>query len=323
FDTLQQGISFYENYARVSGFETRLYSTKKRKSDGKISLKYCVCNKEGFRETPRLQSNCKKKRPITRMGCNARITLKLINDQDNYIIFSFHEGHTHPLTTPNSAHHSKQSRNLTLAHKKYIMDNSRANIGATKSYRLMKEHVGGYHNMAASNELLAACFNCGLQSMIPDENIQIVTLIDHKRNSKMHTVRHHLENNSAECSCKMYEREGIPCRHILWVMKEKGLKSLPAAYIKTRWTKAAMNMPMFDLGGNLIEDTTNMEAVKKKVGHLWSEIFTCVSMAENNEDCLDDFMKLIDGFKQSLLSRGNLQASGDKGKQMETLLDCP
>ncbi|KAL2922404.1 Protein FAR1-RELATED SEQUENCE 5, partial [Bienertia sinuspersici] len=323
FDTLQQGISFCENYARVSGFETRLYSTKKRKSDGKISLKYCVCNKEGFRETPRLQSNSKKKRPITRMGCNARITLKLINDQDNYIIFSFHEGHTHPLTTPNSAHHSKQSRNLTLAHKKYIMDNSRANIGATKSYRLMKEHVGGYHNMAASNELLAACFNCGLQSMIPDENIQIVTLIDHKRNSKIHTVRHHLENNSAECSCKMYEREGIPCRHILWVMKEKGLKSLLAAYIKTRWTKAAMNMPMFDLGGNLIEDTTNMEAVKKKVGHLWSEIFTCVSMAENNEDCLDDFMKLIDGFKQSLLSRGNLQASGDKGKQMETLLDCP
>ncbi|KAL2923119.1 Protein FAR1-RELATED SEQUENCE 7 [Bienertia sinuspersici] len=52
FDTLQQGISFYENYARVSGFDTHLYSTKKRKSDGKISLKYCVCNKEGFRETP-------------------------------------------------------------------------------------------------------------------------------------------------------------------------------------------------------------------------------------------------------------------------------
>ncbi|KAL2931174.1 Protein FAR1-RELATED SEQUENCE 7, partial [Bienertia sinuspersici] len=68
FDTLQQGISFYENYARVSGFDTRLYSTKKRKSDGKISLKYCVCNKEGFRETPRLQSNCKKKRPITEWG---------------------------------------------------------------------------------------------------------------------------------------------------------------------------------------------------------------------------------------------------------------
>ncbi|KAL2904379.1 Protein FAR1-RELATED SEQUENCE 5 [Bienertia sinuspersici] len=157
--------------------------------------------------------------------------------------------------------------------------------------------------------------------MIPEENIQIVTLIDHKRNSKMHTVRYNLENNSADCTCKMYEREGIPCRHILWVIKEKGLKSLSAAYVKTRWTKVAMNMPMFDLRSNLIEDTTKLEPVKKKVGHLWSEIFTCVSMAENN-DCLDDFMKLIDGFKQSLFSRGNLQASADKGKQMETLLDC-
>ncbi|KAL2931278.1 Protein FAR1-RELATED SEQUENCE 5 [Bienertia sinuspersici] len=148
FDTLQQGITFYENYARVFDFNTRLSSTKKRKSDGKILLKYCVCSKEGFRETPRLHAECKKKRPITRMGCKARLTLKLINDQDNYV--SFHEGHTHALTTPNSAHHNKLSRNLTLTHKKYIMDNSRANVRATKSYRLMKEHVGGYENMATS-----------------------------------------------------------------------------------------------------------------------------------------------------------------------------
>ncbi|KAL2943427.1 Protein FAR1-RELATED SEQUENCE 5 [Bienertia sinuspersici] len=130
FDILQQGISFYENYVRLSGFGTHLYSTKKRKSDGKILLKYCVCNKEGFRETPRLHAECKKKRLITRMGCKPSLTLILINDQDNYVIFSFHESHTHALTTPNSAHHTKQSRNLTLAHKKYIMDNSRANIGS-------------------------------------------------------------------------------------------------------------------------------------------------------------------------------------------------
>ncbi|KAL2899745.1 Protein FAR1-RELATED SEQUENCE 5 [Bienertia sinuspersici] len=80
FDTLHQGITFYENYARVSGSDTRLYSKKKRKSDGNISLKYCVCNNEGFRETPRLHADCKKKRPTTRIGCKARITPKLINN---------------------------------------------------------------------------------------------------------------------------------------------------------------------------------------------------------------------------------------------------
>ncbi|KAL2906086.1 Protein FAR1-RELATED SEQUENCE 5 [Bienertia sinuspersici] len=150
FDTLQQGITFYENYARISGFDTRLSSTKKRKPDGKILVKYCVYSKQGFKETPRLHAESIKKRPITKMGCKAKLTLKLINDQDNYETFSFHEGHTHALTTPNSGHHTKHSRNLTLSHKKYIMDNSRVNIRATKSYRLMKKHVGGYKNMAAS-----------------------------------------------------------------------------------------------------------------------------------------------------------------------------
>ncbi|KAL2922187.1 Protein FAR1-RELATED SEQUENCE 5 [Bienertia sinuspersici] len=148
FDTLQQRITFYENYVRISGFDTHLSSTKKRKSDGKILLKYCVYSKEGFRETLRLHAECKKISPITRMGCKARLTLKLINDQDNYKIYFFHEGHTHALTTPNSTHHTKQSRNLNLTHKNYIMYNSRANIGTTKSYRLMKEHVGCYENMA-------------------------------------------------------------------------------------------------------------------------------------------------------------------------------
>ncbi|KAL2943040.1 Protein FAR1-RELATED SEQUENCE 12 [Bienertia sinuspersici] len=49
FDTLQQGITFYENYARIFGFDTRLSSTKRRNSYGKILVNYCVCNNEGFR----------------------------------------------------------------------------------------------------------------------------------------------------------------------------------------------------------------------------------------------------------------------------------
>ncbi|KAL2943006.1 Protein FAR1-RELATED SEQUENCE 7 [Bienertia sinuspersici] len=59
FDTLQQGITFYENYARIFGFDTRLSSTKRRKSYGKILVNYCVCNNEGFRETLRLHAECK------------------------------------------------------------------------------------------------------------------------------------------------------------------------------------------------------------------------------------------------------------------------
>ncbi|KAL2928585.1 Protein FAR1-RELATED SEQUENCE 5 [Bienertia sinuspersici] len=151
--------------------------------------------------------------------------------------------------------------------------------------RLESENNFFGHFTTPHYELLAACFDCGLHSMIGEEDVQIVTPIDQKRNSKMHRVRYHLDNNRAECNCKMYEREGIPCRHILWVFKEKGMKSLPAAYVKTRWTKAAMNMLVFDLGSNLIEDTTKTEAVKKKVGQLWSKIFTCMAL---NKACFQE-----------------------------------
>ncbi|KAL2901796.1 Protein FAR1-RELATED SEQUENCE 7 [Bienertia sinuspersici] len=61
FDTLQQGIRFYEHYARLSGFDTRLSSTKKRKSDGKILLKYCVCNKEVLEKHQDFMQSAKRK----------------------------------------------------------------------------------------------------------------------------------------------------------------------------------------------------------------------------------------------------------------------
>ncbi|KAL2938259.1 Protein FAR1-RELATED SEQUENCE 7 [Bienertia sinuspersici] len=61
FDTLQQGISFYENYARLSSFDTRLSSTKKRKSDGKILLKDCVCSKEGLEKHQDFMHSAKRK----------------------------------------------------------------------------------------------------------------------------------------------------------------------------------------------------------------------------------------------------------------------
>ncbi|KAL2895358.1 Protein FAR1-RELATED SEQUENCE 7 [Bienertia sinuspersici] len=61
FDTLQQGITFYENYAKISGFDTRLSSTKKRKTDGKILVKYYVCSKKGFREHQDFMQSAKRK----------------------------------------------------------------------------------------------------------------------------------------------------------------------------------------------------------------------------------------------------------------------
>ena len=47
------------------------------------------------------------------------------------------------------------------------------------------------------------------------------------------------EEKLAYCSCKKFEFEGIPCRHVLSVMRQFCIRHLPEHYILRRWTKKA------------------------------------------------------------------------------------
>ncbi|XP_006651650.1 protein FAR1-RELATED SEQUENCE 5-like isoform X2 [Oryza brachyantha] len=57
---------------------------------------------------------------------------------------------------------------------------------------------------------------------------------------KSHTVKFNSLENSATCSCQMFEHLGIVCRHILTVFGTHCVSSLPSQYIVKRWTKYAM-----------------------------------------------------------------------------------
>jgi hypothetical protein len=41
----------------------------------------------------------------------------------------------------------------------------------------------------------------------------------------------------------MFESEGMPCRHILFIIKGKGLNEIPGYGIVNRWTKLATSKP--------------------------------------------------------------------------------
>ncbi|XP_048503104.1 protein FAR1-RELATED SEQUENCE 5-like [Beta vulgaris subsp. vulgaris] len=161
FDTLEEGIKFYDAYALHCGFNTRKSTTNKNKS-GVVAIKYCLCNKAGFKEKrktknedkPKEQEDGKattRKRLVTRVGCKAQLVLK-IREEGGYFVKNFYEGHTHPLYTPSCRKFQKQGRKMTILHKKFVVDNSKLNIGPTKSFRILKENVGGYDNIGASKQ---------------------------------------------------------------------------------------------------------------------------------------------------------------------------
>ncbi|KAL2893439.1 Protein FAR1-RELATED SEQUENCE 5 [Bienertia sinuspersici] len=76
FESLEEGVTFYRNYAKVCGFTTRMSSVKKS-SDGVVLIKYCVCSKEGFKETQKVALKSNQNRAVTRVGCKAGVTKAL------------------------------------------------------------------------------------------------------------------------------------------------------------------------------------------------------------------------------------------------------
>nr|XP_011468528.1 PREDICTED: protein FAR1-RELATED SEQUENCE 5-like [Fragaria vesca subsp. vesca] len=57
------------------------------------------------------------------------------------------------------------------------------------------------------------------------------------KNLRMRTLVHDKVSNIVTCSCRMFEFEGIPCRHILVLLRLKHIMELPKDYILRRWTR--------------------------------------------------------------------------------------
>ncbi|WCJ43399.1 FAR1-related sequence 5 [Euphorbia peplus] len=56
-------------------------------------------------------------------------------------------------------------------------------------------------------------------------------------NLRMRTLVHDKLTNIVRCSCRMFEFEGMPCRHILAFLRFKQIMELPKDYILRRWTR--------------------------------------------------------------------------------------
>ncbi|KAK9714066.1 hypothetical protein RND81_06G069400 [Saponaria officinalis] len=63
---------------------------------------------------------------------------------------SFIEDHNHELLSDQEREFKKLASNLNDYHKFFIVSNIRLNIGATKTYRMIKEHVNGFQNIGAT-----------------------------------------------------------------------------------------------------------------------------------------------------------------------------
>ncbi|XP_074299626.1 protein FAR1-RELATED SEQUENCE 5-like [Silene latifolia] len=74
----------------------------------------------------------------------------------------------------------------------------------------------------------------------------------------------------------------------LWILHNQDFQKIPEQYITQRWTKAAMTKPVFDKYGKAIDVSQKFFNRKNLNTELWQEVYSCVSVAE-----CDDDMKLL------------------------------
>ena len=84
-------------------------------------------------------------------------------------------------------------------------------------------------------EIVASRDHCFIQGITEGEDVKMV--IVGSLFGKERLVHFNKSNMIARCSCKLYESNGIPCRHIIQVLRAEKQVELPVYYIMKRWEK--------------------------------------------------------------------------------------
>lgn len=156
FLTLEDAFIFYQEYGRQCGFDVRKSSQRSDKL-GNVISKYIQCSHGGSPNTDKAklveefvtEGSQIRRTTSKRCYCPAQINMKLAG-LGGYVVMSFVEEHNHPLATGSDTMFLRCNRNISIALQNFIIDCSRANIGATRAYTIAKEMVGSYEDIGAT-----------------------------------------------------------------------------------------------------------------------------------------------------------------------------
>uniref|UniRef100_A0A803MY26 SWIM-type domain-containing protein n=1 Tax=Chenopodium quinoa TaxID=63459 RepID=A0A803MY26_CHEQI len=139
-------------------------------------------------------------------------------------------------------------------------------------------------------------------SSLYGDGVKFSVIVDHEKR-KNFVVNFDLATYESSCTCRMFESQGVLCRHILFVMKGKCVREIPDAYILNRWRKDALKKAsVIDVA---LDDASKYDKKKQLVSDVWSKIFSCVSLTDQSEDDLSELIKTLSSFEEQMISKNN------------------
>ncbi|XP_074297491.1 protein FAR1-RELATED SEQUENCE 1-like [Silene latifolia] len=159
-------------------------------------------------------------------------------------------------------------------------------------------------------------FSC--KGFLESNNLEVTTLKD-SLGGRNFDVQYNPGTSEASCSCKLFERKGLLCRHIIWIYSGNRVKNIPESVIARRWTKDPLRSGDNSTG----ECTDDMDIVDSKQLHmtkLWSEIHETIGvLVDKEKEDVEGLTNLIREFREKLTPVGEKL---NKQQQMEKFLGC-
>ncbi|XP_028084864.1 protein FAR1-RELATED SEQUENCE 5-like [Camellia sinensis] len=152
FDSVEDGETFYNAYAKAKGFSIRKsrFNTNK---EGKVVSRLWLCSREGQRIPKYLNRVAEKSRApkaLTRVGCKAQFRIRYDADADEggkYVVTHFVADHNHELAEQHCVMYLRSHRSLNSADKAQAM--AMRNVGAKTSQIMdyLVNQSGSYENV--------------------------------------------------------------------------------------------------------------------------------------------------------------------------------
>ncbi|KAK9671329.1 hypothetical protein RND81_12G022200 [Saponaria officinalis] len=168
-------------------------------------------------------------------------------------------------------------------------------------------------------EIKSSMCGCGIVGYSRSASLEMTAIEDSER-GKTFTVQYSPLTSDVDCTCKLFERRGLICRHIFCVFSNKMLKTIPEKYVLARWSKNALRGPIYDLNGNIIENYDTADESQLEMSKVWSEFYNVISVVAKKEaDVLRDLQRVLREFKDRVEPKSEKMS---KRQEMEMLIGC-
>ena len=128
------------------------------------------------------------------------------------------------------------------------------------------------------------------------------------------------ESQEATCTCCFFQSEGIPCAHILLVLKS--LKEIPACFKVDRWTKLAAKKPIFELDTIVSTSYAQVGQQNRMISDAWSRLYKCMDLAGWDVDKLQYVINVAESIQQKLEEVVGGGSMSNASTDLQTYFGC-